>query len=217
MKVAQTIAEQAHKDQKYGEKPYINHVKDVVNAVRPELKPAAWLHDTIEDTGADPRKLADFGISPRTIDTVQTLTRRPSETYSQYIDRVSINPDAREIKLADLNANMRTLPEDSTLRSRYADALDKLNKAQAGEPDPRVVQAEADARVAANPYHADRVFNDLRTERENFDAADEVILTDKGAGMRRQNVEGKRALDQALPAREQAEAATNFEDLDRGS
>lgn len=57
---AKLLALRAHKDQKYGEFPYSKHLEDVVTTLStyyPEdslsetVLAAAWLHDTIEDTG----------------------------------------------------------------------------------------------------------------------------------------------------------------------
>lgn len=221
VRVAQDIAEEQHKGQKYADRPYIEHVQEVVDAVRPELKPAAYLHDVIEDhpTSVTPRKLAEQGVSNRTIDTVQTLTRRPSETYANYIDRVAIEPDAREIKMADLRANLRTLPEDSTLRPRYTKALDKLQDAENIASNPRVVQAEADARVAANPNYADKLVTDINSGKKGtLDLADETVLTQKrGTFQAAKEAAGRKMADINAPNNERKTALSNFEDMDARS
>lgn len=216
IEVARQIAEKQHEGQKYGDKPYTAHVQEVVDAVRPELKPAAYLHDVVEDTRISPRRLAEQGVSNRTIDTVNILTRRPGEGYANYIERVSGNADAREIKMADLRANLRTLPEDATLRPRYTKALDRLNAVQTAAADPALIQEEAARRIAANPVYADSLLKDLTSgARGRIDAADEAVLANHRATMQdARDLAGRRVTDTTLPARERANAAATFEDMD---
>lgn len=124
--VAAMVSSLAHQDQKrkFSGEPYATHPVEVASKVRDELKPAALLHDVIEDK--PDIKLDKTNVSQETIDTVQVLTRKPDETYAEMIDRVAQDPAAREIKIADLMTNLSDLPSDSTLRGRYVKALDKL-------------------------------------------------------------------------------------------
>lgn len=100
------VATDAHKDQKRSDgSPYVFHIMRVATKVRDELKPAAQLHDVLEDTTvteADLRRL----FSTRTVDLVVILTRKPGESYLHYIRRVALEAAACEIKLADLEDNL---------------------------------------------------------------------------------------------------------------
>lgn len=95
----------------------------------------ALLHDTIED---QPERITldeieeMFGLTVR--EAVDAISRRKEETYWQYIDRCSLNPIARRVKIADLVHNMDLsrfhgpIPIDmvAMVRTRMAPALEKL-------------------------------------------------------------------------------------------
>lgn len=95
----------------------------------------ALLHDTIEDQ-PDRITLDEieemFGATVR--NAVDAISRRKEETYWQYIDRCSLNPIARRVKIADLVHNMDLsrfhgpIPLDmvAMVRKRMAPALEKL-------------------------------------------------------------------------------------------
>ena len=95
----------------------------------------ALLHDTVEDQ-PDRITLDEieemFGVTVR--DAVDAISRRKDETYWQYIDRCSLNPIARRVKIADLVHNMDLsrfhgpIPLDmvAMIRKRMAPALEKL-------------------------------------------------------------------------------------------
>lgn len=104
---AKEIATKAHNGQtdKSGV-PYINHPKTVASMVASEEeKIVAWLHDTVEDTDVTVEYIrAQFG--EMIADAVESMTHRKTETYDEYVDRLSKNPLARKVKLADLTHNM---------------------------------------------------------------------------------------------------------------
>lgn len=95
----------------------------------------ALLHDAIEDQ-PDRITLDEieemFGVVVR--EAVDAISRRKEETYWQYIDRCSLNPIARRVKIADLVHNMDLsrfhgpIPLDmvAMVRKRMAPALEKL-------------------------------------------------------------------------------------------
>jgi len=88
-------------------KPYILHLIRVMMAVPDQLKPAAVLHDIIEDCSEySLHHLYNKGFSKRTVETIHCLTHRINESYEQYIARVSFKVDAIKIKIADLEDNM---------------------------------------------------------------------------------------------------------------
>lgn len=116
-------------------RPFIMHpirVAAYLDADTPdEVVAAALLHDVVEDTAITTEALRGSGFSDRVVDLVDYLTRRPEETYKDYIKRVSEDSDATKIKLADLKDNMdplrATTPEiQSLISKRYVWARDYL-------------------------------------------------------------------------------------------
>lgn len=96
-----------------------------------EVVAAALMHDVVEDTTLDVDSLRVAGYSDRIADLVDYLTRRPEETYKDYIKRVSEDSDATKIKLADLKDNMDPLRAttseiQSLISKRYVWARDYL-------------------------------------------------------------------------------------------
>jgi (p)ppGpp synthase/HD superfamily hydrolase len=110
---AEIVARVAHKDQKYGEKPYSVHLEDVVRRVKqitddPEVIAAAWLHDTVEDspqvTIDDIRKL--FGA--RVADIVWAVTAYGDDRETKMtsvIEKIAQTPGADLVKSADRLSN----------------------------------------------------------------------------------------------------------------
>jgi len=102
------LATKIHAGQKdrYG-KPYILHPLQVMMRVNTDQeKIVAILHDVIEDSNLEAKDLAEQGFSPEIVTAVDCLSKRDSEKYQDYIERVLPNPLARKIKLADLEDNM---------------------------------------------------------------------------------------------------------------
>jgi len=132
LKKALQIAAKAHKMQrdKNGQ-PYINHPIAVSYMVSSEdAKVVALLHDVIEDT---PMKLSDLesDFPTHIVSAVDAMSRRPGEQYWDYIRRVSQDPIAVEVKLADLKHNLdpsRRYKGDKGLRKRYEKSLEILKE-----------------------------------------------------------------------------------------
>lgn len=107
------IAVAAHEGQKYGDNsPYIGHPIRVAKAVRgaghdDELVMIAILHDACEDSDLSLEDLREAGASERVIAGVDGMSRREYENYAEFIERVKLNPDARIVKIADMNENLR--------------------------------------------------------------------------------------------------------------
>ena len=84
----------------------------------------ALLHDTIEDTDVtllDIEALfSDMGdvLIDRITSAVDALSKRKGENYLDAIKRVLKNPDARIVKLADLEHNTHDL-KDGSLKDKY--------------------------------------------------------------------------------------------------
>ena len=118
-----------------GGKPYILHCLHVMNEVAHlgiEAQIAAVLHDLLEDFPKDwtKERLLEEGFNPHTVNLVVLLTHLPSESYDDYIMRLSVSPTTCYIKMADLRHNseihrMKGLREKDMLR------LGKYHKAYA--------------------------------------------------------------------------------------
>lgn len=65
----------------------------------------AVLHDVIEDTETTLEELRHLGFTEEVIEAVDALSRRESETYNEYIDRVLQNEIAVDVKIADIIDN----------------------------------------------------------------------------------------------------------------
>ena len=102
------IAISAHKGQlqKNG-LPYILHPLSLMHTVTSvEAKIAAVLHDVVEDTDWELTALESEGFSPTVIEALNFLTHQSGDSYDAYIDKISGNDLAKEVKLADLKDNM---------------------------------------------------------------------------------------------------------------
>ena len=66
----------------------------------------ALLHDTLEDTDTSIEELKALGCGDEIIDAVIAITRKHTETYFEFIDRVKKNDIAKLVKIKDLEHNM---------------------------------------------------------------------------------------------------------------
>jgi (p)ppGpp synthase/HD superfamily hydrolase len=108
--LAVAIARKAHEGQvdKAGA-PYITHPLRLSEKARSTpARIVAVLHDVVEDSSVTLQDLEQQGFSREIIEAVDCLTRRPDETYDEFIERLSHNPTAVEVKLLDLEDNMDT-------------------------------------------------------------------------------------------------------------
>ncbi len=106
VRLAEIIATGAHYGQvDKGGKEYINHPATVAMYVESEdEKIVAWLHDTVEDTDITLDDVESwFGFKIR--QAVDAITRRTGEDRQEYLNRVSKNKLATQVKLADLKHN----------------------------------------------------------------------------------------------------------------
>jgi len=90
-----------------GGKPYILHCLHVMNAIGPDeyLMTAGVLHDIVEDTDVTLDDIYKIFGSQTLVWILDCLTHKDGEDYDSYIERVSTNPSAVKIKLADLRHN----------------------------------------------------------------------------------------------------------------
>jgi (p)ppGpp synthase/HD superfamily hydrolase len=129
------IATKAHEGDtdKYGS-PYINHVTRVMNMGQDDNeKIVGVLHDVIEDTDWTFEDLEKEGFSKEVIGALRCVTKTSEdEDYSEFIDRVKINPLAVKVKLNDLrdNLDVKRMPEvlekDLKRLNKYLSAYNEL-------------------------------------------------------------------------------------------
>jgi len=110
--LARTIAESEHESQRdrFGEL-VIDHLARVAEAVPPEARATAWLHDVLEHSDVDPAELCAEGLSDVELAALELLTRTPAELYELYVLRIAHAPGAegrlaRAVKLADLEDHL---------------------------------------------------------------------------------------------------------------
>lgn len=105
--------------------PYILHVLRVMLALDTETEMIAGvLHDVVEDSGYSLADLKKTGFSDEIITTLDCLTKRDSENYNDYIERIKTSPIALRVKLADLEDNM----DISRLSSPCKEDISRLGK-----------------------------------------------------------------------------------------
>lgn len=82
----------------------------------------AALHNLIEDTPITLKTLGKVGIHPDIIGIVDLLTHKNEDSYKEYIGKLAKDPDARRVKVADIQCNLADDPTPEQVR-KYADAL----------------------------------------------------------------------------------------------
>lgn len=94
--------------------------------VDPLDRVTALLHDVVEDgvaTLAEVRAAAGDEVA----EAVDVLTRRSTETYAEYLDRVLLHDRARRVKRADVRDNLSDRATlKPSLEKRYRRALELL-------------------------------------------------------------------------------------------
>lgn len=129
------IARKAHAGQiDKGGADYIGHPLRVMAAVEgTTAKIVAVLHDVVEDCPSwTLGRLRDEGFSEEILQALDSVTKRPLETYPDFIKRCARNATGRLVKLADLadNCNSARLPaltsDDLARFDRYARAIAQL-------------------------------------------------------------------------------------------
>ena len=130
--IAAEIAYKVHKNQlrKDGSN-YLDHIKNVAANFNmgSNRHIVSLLHDVVEDSDMTIEDLKNEGFSEEICAAVDSITRRESEKYFDYIDRVKINSIARDVKIADLKDNIdlskfKTISNDDISRTkRYLKAM----------------------------------------------------------------------------------------------
>jgi len=131
------IAADAHQGQKdrFGQ-PFVLHPIRVMlrmNPARDEELAAALLHDVIERSPWSLDDLEKAGVSQAVLVAVEHLTKKPEESYMDYIHRVRGNALAVVVKKADLEDHLEALrtrgllENDPERKARYDQAFQTLN------------------------------------------------------------------------------------------
>ena len=103
-----SIAVEAHTGQAdKGGAPYILHPLRVMLAMQTtEARIVAVLHDVVEDSphwSLD--RLRAEGFSETVVRAIDAVTKRPDETYEDFVRRAGLDPIGRCVKLSDLKDN----------------------------------------------------------------------------------------------------------------
>ena len=156
------LASLAHRGHRYPSpesEPYIFHSLRVMLTFRePVDQMAAVLHDAVEDTYLDLADLVEAGYRTDVVTAVDSLTRRVSEPYEDYIGRVAQNEVARRVKVADLRENLANnqrrpeAPGNAERIDRYEAALARLAASTRNDGGARPTPGQdATERAASGP------------------------------------------------------------------
>ncbi|MBQ8374576.1 MAG: GTP pyrophosphokinase [Clostridia bacterium] len=133
-KKALKLCFEAHKNQidKSG-MPYVFHPFHLAEQMTDEVSTVvALLHDVVEDTDYTFDDLLSMGFPTQAIDALKLLTHDDGTPYMEYVERLSSNPTARAVKLADLRHNsdfsrLETVDERARKRrEKYLKAIELL-------------------------------------------------------------------------------------------
>jgi (p)ppGpp synthase/HD superfamily hydrolase len=109
--------------------PYILHPLRVMQKGRTIAEQiVAVLHDVVEDSDWTLEALSAEGFSLEIVSAIDCLTRRPQESYDEFLDRVLTNPLATQVKRYDLEDNM-TLTRLPVLSEKDVDRLQRYHNA----------------------------------------------------------------------------------------
>ena len=110
-----TIACEAHQGQSsINGEPYILHpLRLLIKAKSNEERIITVLHDVIEKSNISLADLKNKGFDQNIINSIDSLSRRRSESYIEYIGRLMQNKISVKIKLLDLADNIKMHSENN--------------------------------------------------------------------------------------------------------
>ncbi len=136
------LAADIHKNDLYGNEPYIFHLLQVAKSVREEtidIQVLAIFHDALEAHPEAAGRIYDFLLGVRLEELFTSLTAISrhyfgTETYNDFIERLTLDYRATVVKLADLQRNSapkegRTEHHVKLALERYIPAMAKVTKA----------------------------------------------------------------------------------------
>ena len=106
-KKALQLCFEAHKNQvdKTG-LPYVFHPFHLAEQMTDEISTiCALLHDVVEDTDYTFDDIREMGFPKEVVDVLRLLTHEDGVSYMDYVEKISANPIAKQVKLADLRHN----------------------------------------------------------------------------------------------------------------
>ncbi|MET0357152.1 MAG: GTP pyrophosphokinase [Cellvibrio sp.] len=87
--------------------PYILHPLRLMMKVSSEpAQIVAILHDVVEDTDINLQQLKSLGFAEDVIQAIDCLTKREGEEYDNFIERISKNKLATQVKIQDIQDNL---------------------------------------------------------------------------------------------------------------
>ena len=91
-------------------KPYIDHPRTVARILTEQGHDqrtiiAGLLHDVVEDTNVTLGQLRRLGYPEEVVRAVDSVTKRPGETYMDMVRRAAADPIGKWVKLADNATN----------------------------------------------------------------------------------------------------------------
>lgn len=122
---SEQVAKEAHRCQfrRDGVTPYIVHPEAVAARLDDtDGKIVGWLHDVVEDTTVDEKKLLTLGFPQYIVDAVSSMTRRKGQKDTDYFNGIKANPLACRVKIADMLCNLSCDPKPKTA-VKYVKAL----------------------------------------------------------------------------------------------
>ena len=128
---ATLLATHFHDGQKYGDKPYIYHLNQVVASVikkwgthNKDILAVAILHDILEDTPITEEELIR-AVGRDVTKYVVALSKKKDELYEDYIVRVKEFHYSKEVKIHDTLCNLtESIMSDSAYRvKKYSNQL----------------------------------------------------------------------------------------------
>jgi (p)ppGpp synthase/HD superfamily hydrolase len=121
---AKAIAKVAHSGQTDREgRPFIHHPEKIADMVVGEAaKTVAWLHDVLAETDYTAVELRQF-FPEDVVRAIIALTRLRGEPYGDYLRRVSAEPLAVKVKLAELTqwADLSAVPHPTREQRDWAE------------------------------------------------------------------------------------------------
>lgn len=131
---AHHVAVQAHFGQtRWNGDAYVTHPMRIaavfqassVSEYTEDEQVVAYLHDVVEDTDITPEQLRRLGFSEVQIAAIDSVTKREGESYLGFVLRAKENYVGRQVKIADIEDNLRDLNKrrHKSLREKYLLAL----------------------------------------------------------------------------------------------
>lgn len=140
LETAIALAAKSHEGQtdKAGD-PYVLHPLRVMQSVSgSDAQIVAVLHDVLEDCDVSADDLRDLRFSETVIAAIESVTKKPSESYTDFVARAAADPLGRIVKRADImdNMDLSRLPsptaKDYARIEKYRRALDVLDAGLTG-------------------------------------------------------------------------------------